>query len=169
MKMTLNLNNSVTQVEVTRASNAITTLAQNLASSSFPLGGVNPILFASANAGNGMATVVTPAGADTTVTLEASLTVGNRSYSSNTGSGGANVAQGYVNSLTLSAPCYTFNPAFEGAYLANAVRKIDYSDITPGEFESKMNSFKSNLNSLFAESKSLENEIQKKLTGLKYE
>lgn len=129
MKMTLNLNNSVTQVEVTRASNAITTLAQNLASSSFPLGGVNPILFASANAGNGMATVVTPAGADTTVTLEASLTVGNRSYSSNTGSGGANVAQGYVNSLTLSAPCYTFNPAFEGAYLANAVRKIDYSDI----------------------------------------
>lgn len=129
MKMTLNLNNSVTQVEVTRASNSITTLAQNLASSSFPLGGVNPILFASANAGNGMATVVTPAGADTTVTLEASLTVGNRSYSSNTGSGGANVAQGYVNSLTLSAPCYTFNPAFEGAYLANAVRKIDYSDI----------------------------------------
>lgn len=129
MKMTLNLNNSVTQVGVTRNTNAITTLEQSLANSSFPLGGVNPILFASATAGNGMATVVTPAGANATVTLEASLTVGNRSYATNSGSGAANIPQGYVNSLTLSAPCYTFNPAFEGAYLANAVRKIDYSDI----------------------------------------
>lgn len=129
MKMTLNLNNSVTQVGVTRNTAAITTLEQSLANSSFPLGGVNPILFASANPGNGMATVVTPAGANTTVTLEASLTVGNRSYATNSGSGAANIPQGYVSSLTLSAPCYTFNPAFEGAYLANAVRKIDYSDI----------------------------------------
>ena len=37
------------------------------------------------------------------------------------------------------------------------------------EFEAKMNAFQSNLNSLFAESKELENEIQKQLKGLKYE
>jgi len=47
--------------------------------------------------------------------------------------------------------------------------KIQYTDITPAEFENKMNGFKSNLDSLFAESKTLENEIQKQLNGLKYE
>ncbi len=47
--------------------------------------------------------------------------------------------------------------------------KIEYTDITPDEFEAKMNAFKSNLNSLFAESKELENEIQKQLKGLSYE
>jgi type I restriction enzyme M protein len=47
--------------------------------------------------------------------------------------------------------------------------KIEYTDITPSEFETKMNGFKANLDSLFAESKSLEKEIQKQLNGLKYE
>ncbi|MFC6876921.1 HsdM family class I SAM-dependent methyltransferase [Flavobacterium myungsuense] len=47
--------------------------------------------------------------------------------------------------------------------------KIEYTDITKSEFEAKMNSFKSNLDSLFAESKTLEKEIQKQLEGLKYE
>ena len=45
--------------------------------------------------------------------------------------------------------------------------KIEYTDISPVEFETKMNGFKSNLDSLFAESKTLENEIQKQLNGLK--
>lgn len=47
--------------------------------------------------------------------------------------------------------------------------KIEYIDITPDEFEAKMNAFQSNLNSFFAESKELENEIQKQLKGLTYE
>lgn len=47
--------------------------------------------------------------------------------------------------------------------------KIEYTDITPAEFEAKMNGFKTNLDSLFAESKTLEMEIQKHLNGLKYE
>jgi type I restriction enzyme M protein len=47
--------------------------------------------------------------------------------------------------------------------------KIEYTDITPKEFETKMNGFKANLDNLFAESKTLENEIQKQLNGLKYE
>jgi type I restriction enzyme M protein len=47
--------------------------------------------------------------------------------------------------------------------------KIEYVDITPNEFESKMKSFQSNLDSLFSESKELEKEIQKQLKGLKYE
>ncbi len=47
--------------------------------------------------------------------------------------------------------------------------KIEYTDISPKEFETKMNGFKTNLDSLFADSKSLEKEIQKQLNGLKYE
>ena len=47
--------------------------------------------------------------------------------------------------------------------------KIEYTDITPAEFETKMNGFKANLDSLFADSKTLEIEIQKQLKGLKYE
>ena len=47
--------------------------------------------------------------------------------------------------------------------------KIEYTDITPIEFETKMEGFKTNLDSLFAESKTLEKEIQEQLEGLKYE
>lgn len=45
--------------------------------------------------------------------------------------------------------------------------KIEYTDITPAEFETKINGFKANLDSLFSESKTLENEIKKQLNGLK--
>jgi type I restriction enzyme M protein len=47
--------------------------------------------------------------------------------------------------------------------------KIEYTDISPEEFAAKMEGFKSNLDALFAESKTLEKEIQKQLNGLKYE
>jgi len=47
--------------------------------------------------------------------------------------------------------------------------KIEYTDISTEEFETKMNGFKSNLDTLFAESKTLEKEIQKQLNNLKYE
>ncbi len=47
--------------------------------------------------------------------------------------------------------------------------KIEYTDITPEAFATKMEGFKTNLESLFAESKTLEKEIQKQLSGLQYE
>jgi type I restriction enzyme M protein len=47
--------------------------------------------------------------------------------------------------------------------------KIKYTDITPKAFASKMESFKTNLDSLFTESKRKEKEIQKQLNELKYE
>ncbi len=46
--------------------------------------------------------------------------------------------------------------------------KIEYVDITTEEFDTKMKSFEENLRQLFAESKSLETEIQNNLKGLKY-
>ena len=46
--------------------------------------------------------------------------------------------------------------------------KIEYTDITAEEFATKMKTFESNLEKLFAESKTLEIEIQNNLKGLKY-
>lgn len=47
--------------------------------------------------------------------------------------------------------------------------KIEYTDISPKEFEDKMNAFETNLSVLFSESKTLEMEIQNNLKGLRYE
>lgn len=47
--------------------------------------------------------------------------------------------------------------------------KIEYTDITPEEFAAKMKAFQTNLDSMFAESRELEKEIQKNLTRLVYE
>ncbi len=47
--------------------------------------------------------------------------------------------------------------------------KVEYTDISPEEFALKMDGYKANLNSLFAESKTLEQEIQKQLNGLNYD
>ena len=47
--------------------------------------------------------------------------------------------------------------------------KIEYTDITPEEFEAKMKGFEENLTKLFAESRILETEIQNNLKGLRYE
>jgi type I restriction enzyme M protein len=44
--------------------------------------------------------------------------------------------------------------------------KIEYTDITPAEFENKMTNFKINLDKLFAESSNLEIEIRKQLASL---
>nr|MBA3900794.1 N-6 DNA methylase [Bacteroidota bacterium] len=46
--------------------------------------------------------------------------------------------------------------------------KIEYSDITKEEFEAKMDGFKNNLDGLFADSRTLEKEIQEQLGGLDY-
>ncbi|NCA82090.1 MAG: SAM-dependent DNA methyltransferase [Opitutae bacterium] len=45
--------------------------------------------------------------------------------------------------------------------------KIEYVDITPAEFQAKMKGYTENLDSLFAESKSIESEIKKQLAGLR--
>lgn len=45
--------------------------------------------------------------------------------------------------------------------------KIEYVDITPKEFQKKMEEFHSNLDSYFSESRKLEKEIFKNLSELK--
>lgn len=47
--------------------------------------------------------------------------------------------------------------------------KIEYSDLTPAQFTSKMQRFTANLDSLFKESANIEKEIKSQLSGLRYE
>ncbi len=47
--------------------------------------------------------------------------------------------------------------------------KIEYVDLTPKQFSSKMDEFKKNLDAMFEESRSLEKDIKKQLGELKYE
>ena len=47
--------------------------------------------------------------------------------------------------------------------------KIEYVDITPEEFDTKMKGFACNLDSMFNQSRDLEKEIKKQLAGLMYE
>ncbi|MDX4012938.1 class I SAM-dependent DNA methyltransferase [Aliarcobacter skirrowii] len=47
--------------------------------------------------------------------------------------------------------------------------KIEYTDITKDEFDAKMKNFSDNLENMFSESKELEDEIKKQLSGLVYE
>ena len=47
--------------------------------------------------------------------------------------------------------------------------RVEYTDLTSDQFNSKLNTFKENLVSLFKESKDLETEIQSQMSKLKYE
>ena len=115
MKMTMNLNNSTTNISV------VTGASITFVSSSVPVGGVLPFMISSAAASNGNATLPT-------ATYIASLSVGNvvldatqRTNVQATGPLGPNIF--------LYVPAYTFNPVFEQAYLSSPIKTINYTDI----------------------------------------
>jgi hypothetical protein len=115
MKATLNLNQP--QIQATLAGGPPGTITLN--SNNNPLGGVNPLMIASATASNGNA--ATPAGA-----MFVSLAVGNSAtWSSHVGT----LSTGFTPSINLYVPAYTMNPVFEQAYLSNPIKRIVYTDV----------------------------------------
>jgi len=118
MKMTMNLNNS--SVVFTTANNPIDTL--NLTSVSVPVGGVCPLMIASAAADNGGSTL---AAGTYTATLSVGATPTNSSVSSINGV----ISSPLARSIYLYVPAYTFNPVFESAYLSSPIKQINYTDI----------------------------------------
>ena len=115
-KMTMNLNNTTTQIAM------IAGTSNTLTSVSNPLGGVNPLMIASQEAANG------------------ALNLGTGSYLANVSVGAvclngqmattAGVGTGQLSkSIYLYIPAYTFNPVFEQAYLSAPVKQIKYTDI----------------------------------------
>jgi len=138
-KITLNLNNTTTTLAVTGNSAGgpplvTTTTSMTLTSVSNSVGGVNPLMMASAGAGQGAFNLkpVLPAGAgDTTSTYFATVQVGARCLNS-TVTGqlfGGPVAAPLAQSVFLYVPAYTFNPVFEEAYLSSPVKEIKYTDV----------------------------------------
>ena len=116
MKMTMNLNNSATGFTV--ATSEIT-----LTASSVPVGGVQPLMIASAKADNGSASALVDG------TYIASLSVGQTCLNA-TQRGLTAVQTGVVGSnIFLYVPAYTFNPVFEQAYLSSPIKSIAYTDI----------------------------------------
>ena len=118
MKLTLNLNNTTTSFSSAGGAGNIT-----LTSVSNSVGGVNPLMIASARAANGN---VAQLGL---TTYKANISVGATCLDS-TISSLANVQKGSLaQSVYLYVPAYTFNPVFEQAYLSSPVKKIDYTDV----------------------------------------
>jgi len=141
MKMTLNLNNASSTIKVAGTSSSVTGLicSSGLGCSavSVPIGGVNPIMVASAGLfegcdaliSNSLTNVSTAAGTAVT-TFVTNLSVGGSCLdqtilSSITSGLGTNASR----SVYLYIPAYTFNPVFEQAYLSSPVKQIKYTDI----------------------------------------
>lgn len=114
MKLTLNLNQS-------SFTTTATTNNLGLPSVNSPLGGVSPLMIASARASNGSATLLAAQ------TLTASIQVGTDILNS---TNAALCARGvFTNSISLYVPAYVFNPVFEQAYISQPVKRIVYTDI----------------------------------------
>jgi hypothetical protein len=139
MKLTLNLNNTSSTIKVGEygsGSGAFVPVGMQCSSVQNAIGGVNPIMIASAITSNGNAPLlVTPtatsatAAGQITYTLTANLSVGatclDQTLTSTT-----TVSSGTLSkSVYLYVPALTFNPTFEQAYLSNSVKQIKYTDV----------------------------------------
>lgn len=118
MKMTLNLNN--TTVAFTTAGAPLTT--NTLVAVNNAVGGVCPIMVASASANQGGANL--SAG-----NYVATLSVGGNSTNSGVSSLGGYIRSPLAQSIYLYVPAYTFNPVFEQAYISSPVKQINYTDV----------------------------------------
>ena len=123
MKMTLNLNQS--SLTLTTTNGTTTGFGNTPIVINSPLGGISPIMIASAS-DEGVASGLF-AGINFTVTgvITASLAVGSKPILASQSA----FAGGLAPSIQLNVPAYTFNPVFEDAYLADPVKTIVYSDI----------------------------------------
>jgi len=120
MKMTLNLNQSSVSFSINGTDQFTACAVQS------PLGGVSPLMIASASANNGSAGL-------TEGSYIASIAVGKTCLNSTQTSlvvvGGSVSTAPFGGSILLNVPAYTFNPVFETSYLSSPVKKIVYTDI----------------------------------------
>ena len=121
MKMTLNLNN--TSVDFTQASAGANVVISGVRNA---VGGVCPLMIASAAAGNGAAAIVGAGGL--AAGSIANISVGATCLDSQIPSGSIDGGKGSRN-VILYCPAYTFNPTFESAYLSSPVKSIKYTDV----------------------------------------
>ena len=121
MKITINLNNSTSQVTVTGAGTVNPKMT--LTSSSSFIGGVVPIMVPSARTGSDYLTT-----GDGNGIYTYDLVVGAVSYNTTINEATKQGGQ-LAKSIYLYVPAYTFNPTFENAYLSNNIKQVKYTDI----------------------------------------
>jgi len=146
MKMTMNLNNTTTSFITASTSSTTTVTATGLLCTgvSNPLGGVNPLMIASAsgpvasqvitnittvNGGYSLCPGVPAATGVTSISYRLNISVGatclDPTIKSTTGYSEGPMSK----SVYLYIPAYTFNPVFEQAYLSSPVKQIKYTDV----------------------------------------
>jgi hypothetical protein len=120
MKMTLTLNNCSSSFSAAGGATGVLTLS----SVSNAVGGINPLMIAAAGTGNGNAGL----GA---LSYIANLSVGAVCLDNSIQAlVGFSNSQGTLSrNIFLYVPSYVFNPVFEQAYLSNAVKRINYTDV----------------------------------------
>jgi hypothetical protein len=116
MKATLNLNNTTTRFTSTGAQ------LLTLVSVSNAVGGVNPLMIASAGTSQGGVALGVSS-------YTANLSVGARCLEPSLSSVAGVAEGGVARSVYLYLPSYSFNPVFESAYLSAPVKQIKYTDI----------------------------------------
>ena len=132
LKITLNLNNTTTTFTSTSAGGAGAPTALTLVSVSNPVGGVNPLMIASAATLDGLVNGSRNLGALTggaAATYTASVQVGAVALSSAVNGVTGYAAGQLAKSVYLYIPMYTFSPTFEQAYLSSPVKTIKYTDV----------------------------------------
>ena len=143
MKMTMNLNNTSTGFKATAtapnnvpAGTALTPTALTCVNVQNPLGGVNPLMLASASANNGSVglsaaavTAVVNTAASLLINYRMNISVGSVCLDS-TLAAQAGIQQGTMSkSIYLYIPAYSFATIFEQAYLSSPVKQIKYTDV----------------------------------------
>ena len=117
MKITMNLNQTSCTFTSAGAGGNLAVTSVNS-----PLGGVVPLMIASASASNGSATL----GATTYI---ASQSVGAQVQASTQSSLAGVQSSPLGRSILLNIPAYSFNPVYEQAYLSSPIKKIIYTDV----------------------------------------
>jgi hypothetical protein len=146
MKMTMNLNNTTTEL-ITRATyaadgagGAISAYGIGCSSVNAPLGGINPVMVASAsgvlageleNGGQGLVPggVNTGNAGDIAITYRVNLSVGASCLDQQLKQISGYEDSPLAKSIYLYVPAYTFNPVFEQAYLSSPIKEIKYTDV----------------------------------------
>jgi hypothetical protein len=109
-----------------------------------PLGGVQPIMLASALNETSPASLPSGgAGAYVAGAFIVSLAVGNKVLNTSQANIAGISGTPLSGSLILNVPAYTFNPVFEASYLSSPIKKIVYTDIYQYQV---VNSIKPNIN-----------------------
>jgi hypothetical protein len=117
MKMTMNLNNTSFTLGITNGTGWV-----GIGNVVCPLGGVNPLMIASASSTNGSSTLATN-------TYNFSVAVGAKVLSSSQTTATGIAQSPMLASVMLNIPSYVYNPIYEQAYLSSSVKTIVYNDL----------------------------------------